>query len=697
MADFRLGVDVGGTFTDIVVIKSDGTIYPKKVLSTPQNFSVAIKQGVRETFAERGISAGQVKEYTHGATVATNAIITRSGATTALITTKGFRDVLEIRRMRMPRLYDLNWEKPAPLVPRHLRFEVAARMNPLGEQVDPLDEETVLNVIQRLLKEGVQSVAVCFLHAYANGAHEQRVRDLINELAPNISVSISSEVLPESQEYERTSTTVINAYVQPGVSRYFLHMERDLKAMGMSIPIMVMQSNGGMMPSALAKERPVHIIESGPAAGVTGSHALASKMNISDVMTLDMGGTTAKAALIENGEISRSPEYEVGGTISIGHRLIKGSGYLLRVPSVDLAEVGAGGGSVAWVDDSGVLKVGPDSTGAMPGPACYNQGGEEATITDANVYMGLTNPNWLAGGTLEIHPELAEEAIQERIATPLGLDLASAAWGIRTVANSSLNRALRAVSTERGRDPRRFTLFAFGGMGPVHAADLAADLAIGKIIVPPLPGLFSSVGLLCADVEHHLIRTHYVYATDLDFGRANQTVRVLLKEASSTLEQEGFDSAHRSVQLSADIRYAGQDYALTIPMRSDCLSTQFLNSLVEEFHQEHQKTYGYRSDQEEVQITAFRCLGRGISNLHRMPPTLQIADVAGWTVPVEDRKAYFGPGLGWITVPVVSRDALSIEPSPGPMIVEEDNSLTVVPPHWKASIDEWSNIVLEAL
>ena len=354
--------------------------------------------------------------------------------------------------MRMPRLYDLNWEKPAPLVPRHLRFEVAARMNPLGEQVDPLDEETVLNVIQRLLKEGVQSVAVCFLHAYANGAHEQRVRDLINELAPNISVSISSEVLPESQEYERTSTTVINAYVQPGVSRYFLHMERDLKAMGMSIPIMVMQSNGGMMPSALAKERPVHIIESGPAAGVTGSHALASKMNISDVMTLDMGGTTAKAALIENGESLVHRNMRSGGTISIGHRLIKGSGYLLRVPSVDLAEVGAGGGSVAWVDDSGVLKVGPDSTGAMPGPACYNQGGEEATITDANVYMGLTNPNWLAGGTLEIHPELAEEAIQERIATPLGLDLASAAWGIRTVANSSLNRLsvpfpLNAVET----------------------------------------------------------------------------------------------------------------------------------------------------------------------------------------------------------------------------------------------------------
>ncbi len=695
MADFRLGVDVGGTFTDVVLIKSDGTIYPRKVLSTPQDFSVAIKQGVGETLAERGISADQVREYIHGATVATNAIITRTGATTALITTKGFRDVLEIRRMRMPRLYDLNWEKPEPLVPRRLRFEVSARMSPLGEQVDPLDEEAVLNVIQRLLKEGVQSVAVCFLHAYANGAHERRVRDSIKELASNIPVSISSEVLPESQEYERTSTTVINAYVQPSVSRYFLHMERDMKAMGMSIPIMVMQSNGGMMPSELAKERPVHIIESGPAAGVTGSHALANKIGIRDVMTLDMGGTTAKAALIEDGEVSHSPEYEVGGNVSIGHRLIRGSGYLLRVPSVDLAEVGAGGGSVAWVDDSGVLKVGPHSTGAIPGPACYNQGGEEATITDANVYMGLTNPYWLAGGTLKIHPDLAEEAIQKRVATPLGLDLATAAWGIRSVANSSLIRALRAVSTERGRDPRRFALFAFGGMGPVHAADLANELAIEKIIIPPLPGLFSSVGLLCADVEHHLIRTHYAKASDLDYGRANQTLKGLLKEASSTLEQEGFDSAHRSVRLSADTRYAGQDYALTISMRSDFLNTELMDSLVEEFHREHQKTYGYRSDQEEVQITAFRCLGRGISNLQRMPPTLRIADVAGWTIPVEDRKAYFGPELGWITVPIVSRDALSIEPNPGPMIVEEDNSLTVVPPRWTASIDQWSNIVLE--
>ena len=697
MVEFRLAVDVGGTFTDVVLIKPDGTIYPKKVLSTPQDFSAGIKRGIEETLAEHQIRGDQVKEYIHGATVATNAIITRTGAFTALITTKGFRDVLEIRRMRMPRLYDLNWEKPEPLVPRRLRFEVPARMDPLGEEVDPLDEEGALNVIHRIVGEGVESVAVCFLHAYANGAHEERVRDLIKGVAPDVLVSLSSEVLPESKEYERTSTTVINAYIQPVISRYFLSMERDLNEMGMNVPIMVMQSNGGMIPSEMARERPIHIIESGPAAGVTGSHYLARKMGLQDVMTLDMGGTTAKAALIEEGEISRSPEYEVGGAISIGHRLIKGGGYLLRVPSVDLAEVGAGGGSIAWVDEGGVLKIGPHSAGASPGPACYNQGGEEPTITDANVYMGLTNPESLAGGTLKIYPDLAEEAIKRRVASPLGLDTTTAAWGIRTVANSSLIRALRAVSTERGRDPRRFTLFAFGGMGPVHAADLAEELAIGRIIIPPLPGLFSSVGLLFADVEHHLIRTHYAKTSDLDFHRANKTVEDLLDEATSTLKREGFDAPHQSVQVSADIRCAGQDYALTVPIKGNPLNKELVDQLVEEFHQEHDKTYGYRSDGEDVQIVAFRCWGRGMSDTLRVPPALQVVDAARWRPTSGDRKAYFGRELGWITVPVVGRRDLSTEPDLGPMIIEEDNSLTVVSPQWKASLDEWSNIVLEAL
>jgi N-methylhydantoinase A len=692
----RLAVDVGGTFTDLVLLTPDGTAIPKKVLSTPHDFSIAVKQAIAQAMGELDLSPQQVLEYVHGATVATNAIITRSGARLGLITNQGFRDILEVRRLRMHRLYDLTWEKPPPLVPRFLRLEVPGRLDHRGEEVAPLGEEAARQAIQRLLDEGVESVAVCYLHAYANGSHEVRTRDLIQEMAPKVYVSISSEVLPEIREYERTSTTVINAYVQPVVSRYFESMERDLRDMGVDVPIMVMQSNGGMMPSETARAFPMHIIESGPAAGVTGAYHLAKQLGVPDAISLDIGGTTAKAALIEDGQIARSPEYEVGGAVSIGHSLMKGSGYVLRVPSVDLAEVGAGGGSIAWADSAGALKVGPHSAGADPGPACYNQGGREATITDANVVLGLTNPQALAGGALIIHPDLAEQAVADRVSRPLGLDLVSAAWGIRSVANSSLIRALRAVSTERGRDPRRFAMFAFGGIGPVHALDLANELGISKVIVPPLPGLFSSLGLLFAEVEHHLIQTHYATIQGLDYGRLNGVTARLVEEAANTLSREGYAPSQRSLQLSADVRYAGQDYALTIPLRDASLDPKLAEALAEDFHQEHHRTYGYRSDAEPVQIIALRCLARGLSALPRVPRRLQVTPMQGWQ-PSPSRRCYFGLEWGWTQTDVLGRGDLAAGPLDGPIVVEEDNSLTVVLPGWRASLDDWANIVLDRI
>ena len=692
--EIRVGVDVGGTFTDVVLLRSDGTVVPKKVLSSPPDFNIAIKEGVTEVLEDNGVRASDVTEYSHGATVATNAIITRAGAVTGLITSKGFRDVLETRRMRMHKLYDMNWQKPEPLVPRHLRMEVPARMDPSGAEVTPLDEDEARLAIERLLREGVESIAVCYLHSYANGAHEERTRELLREIAPGMYASISSEVLPEIREYERTSTTVINAYVRPVVDSYFRSMEADMQRLGIGVPIMVMQSNGGMMPSESARDLPIHIIESGPAAGVTGAYRLAQRMGAPNVITLDMGGTTAKAAIIEDGEISRSPEYEVGGELSIGHRLLKGSGYILRVPSIDIAEVGAGGGSIAWADAAGALKVGPHSAGASPGPACYNLGGQEPTITDANVHLGLTNPESLAGGALKIHPDLAEAAIRDHVAGRLGLDTTATAWGIRTVANSSLIRALRAVSTERGRDPRRFTLVAFGGMGPVHALDLAVELGMTSVVIPPLPGLFSSLGLLFADTEHHLIQTRYMSATDPDYGELDRVIGKLLDEAVSTLEREGYDAAHRTVSLLADTRYHGQDYALTVAIRGENLGPSQMEVLVEDFHREHEKTYGYESRDEEVQIVALRCLGRGLPDTPRVPEHLNVAAVEGWS-PSASRRCYFGPERGWIEAPVMGRHDLSDRPVPGPAIIEEDNSLTVVLPEWTARLDEWSNIVLE--
>ena len=354
----------------------------------------------------------------------------------------------------------------------------------------------------------------------------------------------------------------------------------------------------------------------------------------------------------------------------------------------------AGGGSIAWTDPAGALKVGPHSAGAIPGPACYDAGGIEPTITDANVYLGLTNPEYLAGGALKIRADLAEKVIRERVADPLGIDATKAAWGIREIANSALIRALRAVSTERGRDPRRFALFAFGGMGPVQALDVAGELGMGKVVIPPLPGLFSSLGLLFAEVEHHLIQTHFSSTTRPDFGRLNEVIDHLLAEAAATLDREGYDGAHRETALSADTRYEGQDYALTIPFTGPNLDAAGLARLVEDFHREHEKTYGYRSDEENVQMTGLRALARGLSDTPRAPDRLNFTAVKGWQ-PSGTRKCYFGPEHGWIQADVMGRGDLTAQPIRGPAIIEEDNSLTVVLPGWTARLDEWSNIVLE--
>jgi N-methylhydantoinase A len=689
----RIGVDVGGTFTDLILLLPDGRVVSNKILSSPPNFNEAIKRGVADLLRQSAVSGEDVSEFSHGATVATNCILTRTGAATALITTAGFRDVLEIRRMRMHKLYDIFWDKPKPLVPRHLRLEAAARTDPHSGAEEPVDEGAIKAIVEKLSREGVESVAICYLHAYANGGNERRTRDVILTKQPDWFVSISSEVLPEIKEYERTSTTVINAYVQPPVARYAGAIESDMRAMGVSAPIMMMQSNGGMLPLEAACRFPIHIVESGPAAGVMGAQTFARQIGLSNVITFDMGGTTAKAAIIEDGEVARSPEYEVGGDLSIGHRLMKGSGYLLRVPSIDLAEVSAGGGSVAWLDGIGALKVGPKSVGASPGPACYNRGGTEPTITDANVVLGLTNPKQLAGGALDIFPELAGRAIGDKLALALQLDVTAVAWAIRLVANASLVRALRAVSVERGRDPRQFTMMVFGGMGPVHALDVAEQLGIEKVIVPPLPGLFSALGLLFAQIEHHLIRTYYSDPVAPDLSRLNDLLGELVTEATSTLEKEGFEADHRTLVLSADLRYVGQDHALTVPLPGARFDAGVVTALAEAFQTEHHRLYGYRSERERVQIVGLRCIGRGLSRERLLPERL---NVQANDPPRGARRCYFGPDHGWIDAAIVSRRALSRGPVRGPAIIEEDNSATVLNPGWVATLEASSSIILEA-
>jgi N-methylhydantoinase A len=697
MSGIRVGIDVGGTFTDIVFLTPDGTVLTRKNLSSPDDYSRAIRAGLQEICTQTPVAPEAVREVMHGTTVATNAILEGKGARTGLITTKGFRDVLEIRRMRMNRLYDIYWEKPPPLVPRRWRYEVTERLDHRGEVLVPLAVGEARQVVQRLAAAGVVSVAVCLLHAYANPAHEQQVAEILHAEAPQLSVSLSSRVLPEIKEYERTSTTVINAYIRPVVEGYLQALETHLQELHMQAPLLIMQSNGGLMPASLAREMPIHIIESGPAAGVTGALEVSRRLGLNNVITLDIGGTTAKTSLIENGQLTRSPEYEVGGGMNIGHRLLKGGGYALRVPAVDIAEVGAGGGSIAWLDRGGSLQVGPQSAGAAPGPACYNQGGQEPTLTDANVVLGYLNPHTLAGGRLALDALQAHQAIDARVAQPLGVDITEAAWAIHRLADATMVRALRAVSTERGRDPRHFVLFAFGGKGPVHASGIAQALGITRVVVPPAPGLFSSLALLFSEVEHHFVQTYFHPTGEIDIPRLTQVLMRLEQQGQSILAAEGYTGTRTHLERSADLRYAGQNSELTIPLPSGALTPESLRQLQEAFAMEHDKTYGYRSDGEPVQLMGLRLVARGLSDAARIPERLHMATAAlhsRETRPTP-RQAYFGPPHGWVETPLMQRQELGHSVAEGPLIIEEYDATTVVPPGCLASLDTWNNICID--
>jgi N-methylhydantoinase A len=607
------------------------------------------------------------------------------------MTTRGFRDVLEIRRLRMPRLYDLAWEKPAPLVERHLRMEVTERINARGEIAEALHREDVERALDHLLREGIETLAVCLLNAYANPAHEREVAAVVRQRAPHLPVCLSSEVLPEIKEYERTSTTVINAYVLPVVQRYLTMLREGLVELGVTAPLQIMQSNGGLMSAEAAAARPVHIIESGPAAGVVGAHALCRRLGLSRVITFDMGGTTAKASSIEDGQIHRTAEIQVGGGITLGHRLLTGAGYLLRVPAIDLAEVGAGGGSVVWIDAGGSLRVGPRSAGASPGPACYDLGGAEPTITDASLILGYLDPRELAGGAVKLNATRAHEVFEARVARPLGLRLEEAAWGAHLVAASTMMRAIRAVSTERGRDPREYVLFAFGGNGPLFAAVMARALEMRRILVPPAPGLFSAFGLLYADVEHHYVRTVATRTHGLDPAELARVWGALEHDARARLGREGFAGAAVRIRRAADLRYQGQTSELTVPAADGPLDAAAIAGLEATFGQEYERTYGHRgSPDEPVELVNLRLVAQGIPAWPRVPDRIVLDRRApsGGT-----RRAYFGPEHGWVETPVLGRMDL-VEPRRGPCLVDEYDATGVIPPGATAELDADGNLVV---
>ena len=692
MPSYRVGVDIGGTFTDVAFLRDDGRALVRKVASTPDDYGQAVLNGLAQGIGELGIEPADVSEVSHGFTVATNAILEGKGERTALITTEGFRDVLELARIRTPRLYDLYYQKPPPLVERRLRFEVKERVSFQGKVLVRLDMSDVEQVVERVAKEDVRSVAISLLHSYANPEHEALIANALRARIPNLNLSVSSEVLPEMREYERTSTTVINAYIRPVVADYLGRLSQELTKEGIRVPLTVMQSNGGLSPAEAAAEKPMYCVESGPAAGVVGAFHLGRRLGVENVMTFDMGGTTAKASIIEDGEMLRAPECEVGGGMSVGHRLLKGSGYILRVPSIDIAEVSAGGGSIAWVDKGGSLQCGPHSAGAVPGPVCYNKGGIEPTVTDANVVLGYLNQTHLLGGEFPIDAERAYRAIADRVARPLGLSEIEAAQGVHVVANSNMGRALEAVSSERGRDPRRFTLMAFGGGGPIHAAGLAEMLGITRIIVPPSPGVFSAFGLLFADVEHHFVRTHFKAFSELDTKEVNRILKGLREQGRGLLRAEGFADSQQAILTQVDMKYVGQTSELTVNTSLDSFNSSTISELGEAYEYEHEKTYGYRAN-EPYELVNIRVIARGISEVSRVPDHIEL-DGRGSTTNPPDRKVYYSSQLGWIETPVVDRGNLDGEGYAGPLVIEEYDSGTLVPPGWEASLDPMKNIIL---
>lgn len=686
----RIGIDIGGTFTDLVFLTPEGRVERAKVLSTPEDYSLGIAAGLESTIAAGALRTDAIQQVMHGTTVATNAILEGKGARVALVTTTGFRDILEIRRLRMPVLYDIRWRKPPALVPRRLRFEVAERIDHEGAIERALDEEDARRVIARVLDAGADAIAVCLLNAYANGAHERRLRELVRERDTAIPVTLSSELLPEIKEYERTSTTVVNAYVLPVVRHYLGRLERQLAARSIARKLTIMQSSGGAMSAAAAAERPIHIIESGPAAGVVGAAELARRMGDLSLLSFDMGGTTAKAALVDRGRFLRVGSLEVGGGINVAGRLLSGGGYHVRAPAIDIAEVGAGGGSLVRLDAGGGLKVGPDSAGAVPGPACYGRGGTEPTVTDANVVLGFVNPVALAGGGLPIRRELAASSLDRAVARKLGLATEDAAWGVHRVANATMARALRAVSTERGRDPREFAILAFGGNGPVHAATLARLLEIRRILVPPVPGLFSALGMLFPEVEHHYVRTFKRSLDRMETPDFGEAFRAMEAEGEAALEDEGFDPAHRRFERQVDLRYVGANAELTVawPEAGDRAAM-----LRDAFGAAHERQYGYRSDEEAVETMNLRVVARGIAATAHVPQTLSVAETAPDAVAA--RKVYFGPEAGWVRTPVSARAALGEAWRTGPLLVEEFDSTTVVPPGARARRIAWDTIEVE--
>jgi N-methylhydantoinase A len=674
----RIAVDIGGTFTDLVAVDDDGRVSRSKALTTPDDLA----RGIQDCLGGASIDVTGASFFVHGSTVTINAVLERKGARTGLITTKGFRDVYEIGRGNRPEGYNLFFKRPAPLVPRDLRLEVDERLYASGEILRPLDEASATETIAALKAAGVESVAVCLLHAYANAAHERRLGELLREQFPQAYVSLSHEILREFREYERTSTTALNAYVGPLVRRYLVSLEKHLAAAGFSGAFRVMQSNGGVMSAETAKKMPVTMMESGPVAGVIAAARLGELLDCRHIISFDMGGTTAKSSLIKDFHPEVTSSYYVGGYVS---------GQPMMLPVVDIVEVGNGGGSIAWIDPAGGLKVGPQSAGAVPGPACYGKGGTDPTVTDANLITGRIDPEYFLGSGVRLQRDRAVQTVTERIAKPLGLSLEEAALGILTIANFNMSLSVRAVSVEKGYDPRDCVLVPSGGGGALHAMAIARELSVPRVIVPPMPAHFSALGMLLADLKHDYVQTYVRELTDTTGAQIADAFSLLEESALDILAEEEAKPDQIILRRFLDMRYRGQEYTLPVPVTEELRALADFSQIRSRFDQLHQEHYGHSAPNEPVMMVNLRlsALGRSENNLPAVPaPHREDRGERGRRPVIFDH----GP----VVCPIYLRSGFSPgDRLHGPAVIEEMGATILVYPGDKMQVNELGHLVID--
>ena len=681
----RIGIDVGGTFTDVVLIDDPkGEIHFTKTLTTPGNLTEGVLNGIEKIIRLAQKDSGSIDHIVHGTTVGTNTLIQRNGAVTGLLTTEGFRDVLEIGRIQRPAegLYDFNVDNPEPLVPRRRRLGVIERVGAEGEVVTPLQEQSVLDGIETLKKAGVQSVAVCFLFSFLYPEHEIRVRELLEEKFPGCEVSLSSETAPEFREFERTSTTVIDAYLKPGLKNYISTLHESVIERFNCKDLRVMQASGGNMTAEAARDLAVRTVNSGPAGGALAGAFIGKLLNADKVMTVDMGGTSFDIGICEGGK----PRITSDG---------KFAGFPVKIPIIDVHAIGAGGGSIAWIDEGGALNIGPHSAGADPGPVCYNQGGKEPTVTDANLVLGRLNAEYFLGGEMKLSLEAARQSIKEYVADPLGLSIEEAAAGIIRLVNASMVKGMSSSSIEKGFDVRDFILVGFGGAGPLHAAELSKELGIKTAVIPPYASALSALGLLEADTQHDFVKTVMMSQEDMNPEAITGHLKTMEMQGLERLAFENIPEKDRRILFSADLRYEGQSYDLNIPLPcTDKITAVIIKKMTDDFEELHRRIYEFEAVDERLELVNLRVRAVGLSP----PLKLKVMDkksekisescIMGW------RKIYFH-GSDFVDTAIYRRDGLSYgNKLYGPCAIEETTTTTIIPAGAEGSIDKWGNLII---